>query len=356
MDLGRAKSKLRDGYCLWVGAGLTKQLWASALQWDELTKRLEARAELAEEPSARYPERLQRCSDKLGSAEFRRYLRRMYYTDLCESMLRKTAQALNGADGVPPEVWKIAGLGQMANPIVSFNIESFSSTLLARPGGPARIIPFVDRQNRRIEFQELGKIFQRIVYHPHGLSTVDCIMTEQDYQRLNGTLALELAVHTAFGNDLAIVGLSLQDEYLRQQISKFRSAIDSILWFNTQFGGLEGWAMVQQVDMVRVEWSEFWETWNTDHVPYESLMIAWCRVVDDAAAELSGGKFYQIGQSFEDEFIREKMLSDSAKIGEPGELRLVDGQEPSNIQRKFRELVNSRNIRIPVALHYPRGA
>ena len=80
------------------------------------------------------------------------------------------------------------------------------------------------------------------MYHPHGLSTADCIMTEKDYENLDGTLAFELAVHTAFGNHLAIVGMSLQDEYLRKQIHKFRSQIDSITWFNSQFGDLEIWA------------------------------------------------------------------------------------------------------------------
>ncbi|MBV8275287.1 MAG: SIR2 family protein [Verrucomicrobia bacterium] len=123
---------------------------------------------------------------------------------------------------------QVAALGQLANPIVSFNIESFTSTILARPAGPARIIPFIKPQTRRIEFNEFGEIFQRIVYHPHGLSTADCIITEKDYETLNGTLAFELAVHSAFGNNLAIVGISLQDEYLREQIHKFRRQIDSI--------------------------------------------------------------------------------------------------------------------------------
>jgi hypothetical protein len=100
-------------------------------------------------------------------------------------------------------------------------------------------------------------------------------MTWEEYKALNGTLALQLAAHAAFGNNLAIVGMSLQDEYLRKQISEFRNQIHSILWFNSQFGDLQTWAMRNGVEMVPVKWSEFWEQWNTTDVPKNGLMIAW---------------------------------------------------------------------------------
>jgi hypothetical protein len=125
MDLDRAKDGLQDGYCLWVGAGVTKQLWPGAPQWGELTKKLEALAELADDCSLQYPQRLGRCSEKLGSDLFRRHLRKIYYTDLCEALLKRVAQALEDGDGIPPESRKVAALGQLANPIVSFNIEHF---------------------------------------------------------------------------------------------------------------------------------------------------------------------------------------------------------------------------------------
>jgi hypothetical protein len=117
------------------------------------------------------------------------------------------------------------------------------------------------------------------VYHPHGLSTVDCIITEEDYKNLDGTLALKLATHAAFGNQLAIVGMSLEDQYLRDQISEFRNQIDSIIWFNAQFGNLEVWARCNKVEMVQGKWSEFWEHWNTTNVRQEDLLISWYRMV-----------------------------------------------------------------------------
>src|SRR5262245_35726543 len=84
MDFNRAKQKLAEGHCLWVGAGVTKQLWPAALQWEELTRKLERLAGVTIPLSAHYPERLQSCSDKLGADVFRKHLRQIYYTDLCE--------------------------------------------------------------------------------------------------------------------------------------------------------------------------------------------------------------------------------------------------------------------------------
>jgi len=107
--------------------------------------------------------------------------------------------------------------------------------------------------------------------------------------------------------------------------------------------------------MVWVEWSKFWDAWSAADVPEKDLMIACCRVVDAAAEELSGGRAYRMAQLISDDFLRNKMLEYSTRIGEPGELRLVDGQAPSDICRRFRELLRSKNIRIPAALNHPHG-
>jgi hypothetical protein len=331
MDLDRAINKLKDGYCLWVGAGVTKQLWQSAPQWDELTKNLEDLAQLPARPAGEYADRLQRCADKLGPSVFRKHLRKIYYTDLYEALLQRTAQWLKAGDAPPTELRKIAALGQLANPIV------------------------IKPQTPRIEFRELTKAFQRIVYHPHGLSTVDCIMTQDEYKSLNGTLAFRLAVHAAFGNHLAIVGMSLQDKYLREQITEFRNQIDSIIWFNSQFGDLAVWARCTNVEMVQVQWSEFWERWNAVNVPQEGLPIAWYRTVYEAAAELSGGRAHQMANSIPDDFFRRQTFEDSARIGESGQLRLVDGRDPSNILVQLRKLLQDRNIRPPASMERFQG-
>lgn len=84
-------------------------------------------------------------------------------------------------------------------------------------------------------------------------------------------------------------------------------------------------------------------------------MIAWYRVVHEAADELSGGTAYGIAQSSQDVCLREKTLTDSARIRETGELRLVNGQNPSDILLKVKELLRSKKIRVPSSTHRPRG-
>jgi hypothetical protein len=79
-------------------------------------------------------------------------------------------------------------------------------------------------------------------------------------------------------------------------------------------------------------------------------------VVREAADELCGGTAYLIAKSISDDCISENMLVESARIGESGELRLVDGQDPSQILNKFKELLKARDIRIPPSMQRPGGA
>jgi hypothetical protein len=75
----------------------------------------------------------------LGEGVFRAYLRARYYTQLCEALLSQAATRLDAGEYVPDQVRSVAGLGQLANPIISFNIEPLPSLLLARPAGPVRL-------------------------------------------------------------------------------------------------------------------------------------------------------------------------------------------------------------------------
>src|SRR5215469_13580338 len=99
----------------------------------------------------------------------------------------------------------------------------YRAVLVLHAGSPNRtlsgIIRFCDGLPAVLR-DEASDFYKRPIYHPHGLVTGRCIMTSSDYQELNGGLALQLAVHASFGNNLIIAGLSLEDEYLRDQISK----------------------------------------------------------------------------------------------------------------------------------------
>jgi hypothetical protein len=84
-------------------------------------------------------------------------------------------------------------------------------------------------------------------------------------------------------------------------------------------------------------------------------MIAWYRVLNEAANEFFGGINYLIAKSISDDCMRNDMLVESARIGEFGEERLVDGEYPSDILRKLRELLESKAIPIPSSIYRLRG-
>ena len=256
---------LEGGYCLWVGAGLTHQVAAGQAAvplWDQITTELEAEAGIRGDGQADYPRRLDRCMASLGEARFRSYLREQYYTQLCEALLVQALASIDAEDFVPDGVRAVAALGQLANPIVSFNIEPLSSLLLARPAGPIRIVFQQPVGKPAYTWREPGGRFQRLVYHPHGLATVEPVMTATQYEANGQTLAFRLAVHAAFGNTLAIVGMSLDDDYLREQIESFRASIGLIYWFNSQFtDDKSSWAEKHRITTVRSAWRDFWQHW-----------------------------------------------------------------------------------------------
>jgi len=149
--------------------------------------------------------------------------------------LSQAAELADAEDFLPDNLRALAALGQLANPIVSFNIEPVSSLLLARPAGPVRILFQQPLGKPAYTWREPRGRFQRLVYHPHGLVTASTVMTASEYQANSQTLAFGVAIHAAFSNTLAIVGMSLDDQYLRRQLDQFRESIGRIYWFNSQF-------------------------------------------------------------------------------------------------------------------------
>jgi hypothetical protein len=298
VDLYEATTVLEEGFCLWVGAGLTLQIasgHASVPLWPKVTQEMERTFELAERSDPEYPERLDKCRRRAGDEQFRRFLRERYYTGLSAGLLTSAAQHLDRADFVPRATRQVAALGQLANPIVSFNIEPLSSLLLARPGGPVRLIPYVEPRDGLAppSVDESSDRFKRIVFHPHGLITGDCVMTKSQYELKNATLAFGLAIHSAFGNNLAIVGMSLQEKDLQAQLLRFRSQLKRVIWLDRVFPEeLLPWADRCEVDRIVVDWSAFWDYWIDRlrvAVDESSLCTAWYLVLHEAVAEVEGG-------------------------------------------------------------------
>src|SRR5262249_27919498 len=137
-SLDEAVWAINQGYCLWVGAGVTRQIAGantSVPLWGSLTDELEAAAGVLIPEHSDFPSRLERCKPGLGEIAFHRFLRVRYYTELCYAVLSQAAAVVDREEFVPENAVCLAALGQMANPIVSFNIEPLSSLLLARPCG-----------------------------------------------------------------------------------------------------------------------------------------------------------------------------------------------------------------------------
>ena len=329
-----ARDILEGGFCLWVGAGLTKQILAdkkSAPLWPELTQEMEQQAGLAPGSDKDYPKRLGWCFEHLrfdGPGLFRAYLRKRLYSEVCLDLLKSAPNPGDDSSLIPPRIREVASLGQLANPIVSFNVEPLSSVLLARPAGPIRLVPYSTSRAGEITWREPFSSFHRVVYHPHGLITGDPVMTAADYEQKNATLAFALAIHMAFGNNLAIVGMSLDDEFLQRQIENGRRDIREVLWFNSSFEeSHRAWAAKINVRLIETPWPDFWSFWTKQNVALDekNLHAAWSLALSLALEEVRGGHLTAFAQTLrrispEDE---RKCLDLAQEFGEPG--RPIDG-------------------------------
>lgn len=366
VSLDEAVWAINQGYCLWVGAGVTRQLAGgetSVPLWSTLTKELESAAGIPSPEQGDFPSRLDRCKAMLGETAFRSFLRERYYTKLCCAVLSQSVAVVDREQFVPDGAVCLAALGQMANPIVSFNIEPLSSLLLARPCGPflLRFRQAIGKPS--LTWREQTARFQRLVYHPHGLATAHTVMTAEEYETNRQTLAFGLAIHACFDNQLAIVGMSLDDEYLRKHIESFRTNIGQIYWFNSQFPEqLVSWAERWKIIRVLCQWSDFWDYWqglvHDKSIQFErgGLETAWYLAVSEAADEAEGGYLGSLQRSLAQTQIAPdsnfgklaaRMAQKGKVAGEPGKKRLICGKTPSEIAGKVGDRMNAAGFEIP---------
>lgn len=369
MELSDALWALESGFCLWVGAGITKQVAAgkaSVPLWDQVAHEMESVAGVEPFEDEDVPTRLDRCLHAIGGDAFGSHLREWFYTDLSAGLLSHAVEFVDAEDFVPQHLRSIAALGQLANPIVSFNIEPLSSLLLARPAGPFRILFQSATAKPTYTWRELGGRFQRIVYHPHGLATADSVMTASQYKSNRETLAFRLAIHAAFGNTLAIVGMSLDDKYLRHQIKKSRTSLGDVYWFGEEFPDkLANWASQHRIETVQVHWPEFWNRWRELPVDIASsdLCSAWYLAVSEATEEVEGGFFGGLLRGLLNRpgavpqnllTLAEHMAVAGRNAGEPARPRLVNGREPRSIELAVKKRMQDAGIPIPVISKTPR--
>ncbi len=364
MALAKALWALEGGYCLWAGAGLTRQVAADDTAvplWDQLTLELESAVGVQSGDNRDFPNRLDKCMTLLGESVFRSFLRERYYTQLCGALLSQAVTLLDAEDFLPDRARAVAALGQLANPIISFNIEPLSSLLLARPAGPARILFQQPQGKPAYTWREPGGRFQRLVYHPHGLATVDTVMTATQYDANSPTLAFSLAIHASFGNTLVIVGMSLDDQHLRRQIERFRASIGPIYWFNRQFSDeLSSWAKEHDITTVCSEWSDFWQHWRRLPIDLEprDLVAAWYLAVSEAVEEAEGGSLGSLERSLNEmqpteasrglRRLAAHLAQAGTLAGESGKKRLIGGKEPREIELALRTRMIDGRFPLPI--------
>ncbi len=300
--------RLRDGFCLWIGAGITKHLSNINRQkteitpsWEELINEL---AEAGRIPykldGFTYSQRLGIIRRKLGYGLFQILLREKILLRLAQAIVNYVEGVDSPATIIPKEIIHLAKLGYWANPIVNFNIETITSDAIAGPGGPLLIKCFnpplpKSVQNIDVHHDRHIDRYHRCIYHPHGAIDMHgiCIITEEEYNSLHGSLAFQLAVHSAFMSHLLIVGMSLEDEYLRRQLIQFRPQIKRIFWVSTKNikKELKEWAIGNDIHVILInDWTEFWDTVDKSiKVPnYDAILRNW-RIIFDYAYVISTG-------------------------------------------------------------------
>jgi len=412
MQLEETWETIDAGYCLWIGAGTTMQIapdgktygyWAPG--WEDLTKQLEKKAQEKQNPlpppkSQDYPDRLEVCYNVLGAEPFNTFLRDQYYTQLCVVLLKeayniivKTPSFQVSGEFVPERLRQIASLGQFASPIVSFNIEPLSSFLVARPLGVTRVFPYADVQQKR-EYarwaaanREILDEFARPVYHPHGLSTGDSIMTRTQYELQKLAIAYRLAVQSAFGTNLIVVGKGLDGEYMFPLITQHRSEINDIIWFasdpeakkpkgpeptdepaKTQYRkAMEKYKKAKKefetfqkqcADLhvsiaLYQQYSDLWAHWQKVRARAdgddttkakrfnENLYKAWSLLLEEAAIEAEGGILTVISR-FNPEWARQQKLAEKARaLGERGKPILIENKAPLDLFSEIRDKIKS---------------
>jgi hypothetical protein len=251
------------GYTLWIGAGASVALTKGATPlWSPLVDSIAASHGLL--PSGGWAEvemadRLERISQTIGHAAFRRELRTrlvdpIYSVDLDEGVFLD--QAI---------------IGSRASSVVTFNVEMLSGMVfvIAR-GGSAVVRPY---RRPLYEVQIDARLNTRpgpvtaALYCPHGALDLHgtCVMTRSEYDQHGMTMAATAAVNACFGGDLIILGMSMTDRYLREAIRDNRRHIDRVYWVDRAFPDVD-WTREARVQCIPAEYSEVWSGLATAHV------------------------------------------------------------------------------------------
>lgn len=232
-----------SGFCLWVGAGLGVQIGDVGGQtipsWGDLVANIERACGVENDPDLDFSDRLEVVRRSVGLHQFQRQLRLQSLVPTGRALLRLAERWL--AEGtIPPLLDQLSLIGSLASSIVNFNVESLSSQMLAASSPALKLKAFhppvagssgLRRHYSVARRPASGDAFLN-VFHPHGAIDVGgrSIITSRDYRSLDGTLGFQVAIHQAFMDNVLILGMSLEDGYLREQIAEFRPQMRAIYW------------------------------------------------------------------------------------------------------------------------------
>jgi len=155
-----------------------------------------------------------------------------------------------------------AVIGSRASAVVSFNVEEVTSIPFILFKGGGQLCRRLFRERVAYEPYEQAPIDPGPtafpVFFPHGLlSEGQVVLTQSEYDRLQAGVAMDTAVHIALGSHLVILGMSLDDSYLRHALLKHRRWLGDIFWFDASFRHSE-WARVAHVTTVEIDHAKFW--------------------------------------------------------------------------------------------------
>lgn len=359
--LPQAIGIMKNGnHCLWVGAGVTMQLVgpANALSWSALVDKLELEAGLTP-PSGNpeLPERLERCKARLGESKFRQVVRAELHDRIYQRIIQMALDAdKSGSIDVPKELKALAYLGAIGNPIVSFNIELATAIALSASNGPALIKSYSKSIAHHLAYNIGFRPVRlaRKVFLPHGcLELADCVLTTDEYKTHEASMSFQLATHQSYASGLFIVGMSLGDAYLLEQIRTFRRWMGEIYWVQPNADD-NSKKLATQYDLTLIEegsWQDFWSFFTSplhaDLCPAPAdLYQVWIKLIEDARLYLGTPKLIESNAMDPDISPDEKqqLLAESDSAGEGRPLPAL----PANIRNldEYRNKLRAEQKRI----------
>lgn len=269
-----------NSFCLWMGSGVARYLserggYPTPL-WGELVNQLEKKHNVISSGGS-HPRRMELLRRVLGHKHFQKEIRDLILIRLAKSLIVLGSSSKE----VPEEVINLATFAQNAEAIVSFNVETITSTLASSSTYDLKSFEPPSKEATGI-LSKRSSFFKEPIYktlfHPHGAIDMQglCVMAESDYQSIENTLTSSLAIHLCFQKNLVIIGMSLDDLYLLKQLALYRKKLNKIFWFADEeaIRHVLPWINLCKISVIRIhDWNLFWKKVSETMTPPPKLRL-----------------------------------------------------------------------------------